>query len=464
MFIHRSPLGQGNLSFGKRKQRYPIILMIGYVLILAAALFLIFRAQDFQPQIAAMLGPSPTPTPSVEQLTQAANDAYLAGKMDEAAAFYQQASLLDPTNVQIWADLARMLMLAQHLDEAFAAADQAILVAPEDPRGYAIKGRILDWQGNYQDSVIASLRALELDSSYAPAHAYLAEAYADLGRLRQAREQAELAVQLDPYNVDARRNYAYVLEFYGDYEGAIQQYLQALKLNSNLLELWYGLAQNYRGAGQPEQAISTFNEIANRTPNDPRVYVELGKTYFEIRDDEAAQEVLEHAVELVCQNCPLYDSKAILDGGLPFIQSKRNLPETVYLPAWTRLGMVYFTRRNYESAIAIFEEAIAYGKEHGEDVSLEAYYVTAAAYYYLDRCEIAVPRAVESLNLYRDRNMDAKNALTNILSVFVLCRDYAGNPYVHTGDDYVNGFPPGYQEPDVLVQRPDLGTTATPTP
>ncbi len=42
-----------------------------------------------------------------------------------------------------------------------------------------------------------------------------------------------------------------------------------------------------------DQAINTFVQIAIRTPEDPLPYVELGKTYFEVRDDDAAQEYLD---------------------------------------------------------------------------------------------------------------------------------------------------------------------------
>jgi tetratricopeptide (TPR) repeat protein len=471
MYIKRSPLGQGNLTFKKRRsRRYPLLLIILYVAILAAAVLAVMNADVLQPRVSALIGPAPTATPLPEDVAKQAEVAYHAGDLLKASQIYQQAAEIAPQDITILTRYGRILTLNQQLTEATAVGDRIIALAPDDPRGYAVKARALDWQGQYQDSVIAALKAIELDNNYAPAHAYLAEGYADLGRLRQAREQAELAIQLDPYDVDGRRNYGYVLEFYGDYEGAIQQYQQARQLEPNLLELWYGLARNYRGAKQMEQAIGTFNQIAIRTPNDPSIYVELGKTYFEMREDDAAQENLEQAVSLVCKDCPAYDFTSMLDdtgdpagaGIFTFLSKQRSLPAQIDMSAWSRLGEVYFTRRNYESAINILEEAIACAEQSKcgqapRALPIESYYVTASAYFYLDKCAPADDHAKKALDKYVNDKLDDPNALQSILCVFKLCRDVADHPVPYQGAGFTNGFPDGYGEPDCVITRGAAG-------
>lgn len=473
MHIRRAPLGQGNLTFKKRRQRYPLVLIVLYVLVLFAALYVFWNVDRFQSGFSAFFWPPPTPTSYPEDLVRQADEAYQAGDLKQAIELYRQASEIDPQNVQLLSNLSRMLTLgtfnapaelkAAQLQEALVVAERAILAAPEDPRGYAVKARALDWAGEYDSAVVAALRAVELDADYAPARAYLAEAYTDIGQLRLAREQAEMAIQLDPYDVDARTNYAYVLNFYGDYSGAIQQYIQALNLQPNMLDLMYGLAWNYRGARQYEQSITTFREIMVRTPDDPKIYIELGKTYYQMRDDDSAQSIYEQAVRLICDDCPRHGYAEILATQEPrsteeftqFLErTDRNLPGEVDLSAWVGLGQVYYARRNYESALEILEEAIAYGDTNKEEVQIEAYYVTAGAYYYLDRCEIAIPRAKLAFDLYVERKIEDNGTLSAILSWFVLCRDHAtNNPYMLTAPGFTNGFPDGYEEPDVIVER-----------
>ncbi len=490
MYIKREPLGRGNLTFGRRRRRYPLVLVIVYLAILAAALYVYMRMDVVQPRVLAMIGPSPTPTPSASDLAAQGESAYMNGDLQTAVSLYRQAAELDPANIPLQFEYSRLLTLTYQFEEALAVADEMILIAPEDARGYAARARALDWMGEYDRAQIEALQAIELDPTYALAHAYLAEAYADLGRYRQAREQAEMAIRLDPYSVDARRNYAYVLEFYGDYQGAVQQYIQALQLHPNLLDLWYGLARNYRGAGQMDRSIETYAEIAQRTPDDPYLYVEWGKTYFEMRDDAAAQETLEQAVFLVCQqnqtdvpeedrrDCPYLDSDTLFDDDadnpwqdesiplnqrIPWDADNRDIPPWVMISAWNRLGQVYLTRRNYEDAIAILAEAVAWGEAQDEDapgyqpVPIESYYVMASAYYYRNQCDMAVPLAVHAFRLYQQRELDDPGALDNILRLFVLCRDYTVKPedaVIHQGVGFTNGFPDGYEEPDVIITRP----------
>jgi len=460
MYIKREPLGKGNLTFGKRRRRrYPILFIVLYLAVLGAAVYVFLNVETVRPRVLAAIGPEPTPTMQPETLKEMANDAYMGGRLEQAAEYLRQAAEMVPDDAQLLADYSRMLTLVntdESRQEAIAVAEQLILMAPEDPRGYAMKARALNWSGNADQSAVEALRAIELDPDYPEGRAYLAEAYTDLGQLREAREQVERAIMLDPYNVDARRNYAYVLEYYGDYGGAIAQYQQAIALQPNLIDLWYGVARNYRAAGRYQDAVDAFHQIIRRTPEDPLPYVGMGRTYFEVREDDSAQQWLERAVQIVCgdgNECPrhTYEELEEMDFQIPVDE----LPDEVYVPAWQRLGMVYHVRKNYESAIEVFEELITWAEANDEDLPIEVYYISATDYYYLDKtaddeplCDIAIPRAFHALDIYEDERMEDPNALHNILSVIVLCRDWA-----NTDPTVRFEFPEGYDEPNVVLDR-----------
>lgn len=484
MYIKREPLGKGGLSFRKRRRRLPVIAIVLYLLILGTAVYVFLHLDEFQPKVMAMVGPEPTATPAASEYLAQAEARYLDGDLTGAADSYRQALELEPENIDVMYELSRILTLTAqldpllleeqttvNLDDARAIADDMILLAPEDPRGHAAKSRALDYLGDPQQAAVEAIRAIELDANFAIGHAYLAEAYADLYQLRQAREAAQRAIELDPFNVDARRNYAYVLEFYGDYGGAVQQYLQAIQLHNNLLDLWYGLARNYRASGEIEKAVETYGRIITRTPDDPRPYTELGRTYYEIRDDDAAQSTLQSAVALVCDQTQTTDGsnatttpvEKLSCPRMTYEELARNnydydsalLPDEIYEPAWRRLGLVFHTRRNYEDAVAIFEEMVAYYAAQDQKAPIEAYVVLSSAYYYIDQgpddqplCDRAIHYADEGLDIYELTRMDDPIILQNLLKVFVLCRDYALTP-----PSTPVQFPRGYEEPDVIVQR-----------
>jgi tetratricopeptide (TPR) repeat protein len=158
----------------------------------------------------------------------------------------------------------------------------------------------------------------------------------------------------------------------------------------------------------------------------------------------------------------LYTGDDYLAGQVP---EQRELPEYIFMPAWTRLGQVYYTRRNFEDAIGIFEEAIAWGEAQDPDsedyqtIPLEAYYALAAAYYYVDSdsegrplCDTAIPLVEKALDIYEAQRLEDPAALTNILRVYVLCRDYSNTP-----PTIAFSFPDGYEEPDVIIELPGTG-------
>ena len=152
MYIKREPLGKGNLTFGKRRRRrFSLLFIIVYLTILGSALYVFMNLETFQPKVLAALGPEPTPTLTAEALRELGYERYMAGKLEAAADYYREAARLAPDDLQLQADLARMLTLVnteESRQEAIAVADQMILTAPEDPRGYAMKpcvGQVAVW-------------------------------------------------------------------------------------------------------------------------------------------------------------------------------------------------------------------------------------------------------------------------------------------------------------------------------
>ncbi len=163
----------------------------------------------------------------------------------------------------------------------------------------------------------------------------------DLGRWDQAQQAAQAGLDLDAFDIDVRRNYAYVLESLGDYFGAAAQYEQAIAINPNLAYLYLALGRTYRVLGRTNDAIDQFLIAQGMDPQNPISYLEIGWTYHTVvGDPNAALEFLEQAVEL----------------------------DATYQRPWMRIGTVHFVQGNWAESVLALEQAAALADEDDIDI------------------------------------------------------------------------------------------------
>lgn len=319
--------------------------------------------------------PTATPRQSAEDLAAQGETAYHEGRMIDAIDFYRQAADLAPNNVEYHTQVARLLLFQSALEygdqrdetltQALDAANGAILADPFRPEGYAILGKVYDWQGDYERALSELQRALELNEDYAPAHSYMAEALVDLDRWEKALAEAQLAVNLAPDHADVRRDYAYVLESLGDYYNATTQYETAAQIHPNLPYLLMALGRNYRQIGRYQEAFDRFFAVETLDPGNAIIPFEIGFTYESfVGDVNSALEYYQRAVEL--------------DEQYPF--------------PWARIGSIRYVQGSYEQAIPAFERALDLGLEN-----LTIYYQLGRSYAFTDQCDEAVPYLMEAL-------------------------------------------------------------------
>lgn len=390
MYVRRD---RSALAFGRRRRqssRWRIALLL---FLLGVVGVVIWQFDQIQPPLLAAMGIGPTPTPPAYVRANAGYEAYMAGDLETAIAEFRRAAQQEPDNVDYLFELARLLVFTKderaalgqdRIGQAISYAQQAIEAAPADPRGHAIMCKALDWDSRPEEAIPYCLEAIDRDPEFAESYGYLAEASADVKRWAQAQEYGRRAIDINPSSVDARRDYAYSLWVVGLYQEAIQQLDIAVRLHPNLTYLQFELAALYRATDNAPAAIAIYDRIRSQNPNNVRAYMELCTTYFAEREDTYAQDYCEQAMEL----------------------------DPNYQPAYRQGGQVYYTRRNYESAIEAFETCacLAEGGDCDKNPQtpdvpgngirpVQCWYLRGLAYYYLARCEFAVPILVQSLNL-----------------------------------------------------------------
>lgn len=325
----------------------------------------------------AIAGGATTPTPEPGQFAVQAEQAYQEGRLSDAIELYRQAADYAPNNVDYPFQTARLLVFQSAMQygdrrkdtlvEALAAAEKTILADPERPEGYAITGKVMDWQGRVDEAASQISRALGIDKNYALGYSYQAEVLIDQTRWDQAQESIDKALELDPNNVDVRRDYGYVLENMGDYAGAATQYETAVQIHPKLSYLRMALGRTYRTNGRYQEALDQFFTVSTIEPTNALIPFEIGRTYETyIGDPNSAIQQYDHAIEL----------------------------DQDFASPWMRVGTLRYVQGSYVQAIPALARALELGIE-----TVDVYYQLGLSYANEGQCRDAVTHLQKAQNL-----------------------------------------------------------------
>lgn len=358
----------------RRRRRTGTRFIFMYGLLLGG--FLIFVSAQFDRlQLAALdvVGMAPTPSPFASTWAQQGYDLYSRGKVVEAADAFKQAVNQQPDNVNYLYEYGKVLLeLDRDADElagrpidddeiALTIGDQAIEAAPQDVRGYALKAKALVWTGDSASAIPIALQGREIDPLFAPIYSALAIAYTTIGRYQQGLDNGEKAVEIDPMDADTHRSFAISLIYVGLREEAIQQLEDAVNINPNLTGPYFELAGQYNAANMTEEAVATYEKILTINPFEARAMLRMCEVFFKVGEARQAEGYCDDALQV----------------------------NPNYKEAYRQLGMVNYSRRNYEGAILNFNSCVDLKSEE-----IQCYYLRGLAHFYLadgknEHCDFA---------------------------------------------------------------------------
>ena len=344
--------------FSNRRRNGRSRFLLLYGLVLGAFLaVVVLRYDDLQLQALDAVGMAPTPTPYASQLAMQALEHYNAGNVTLAVQTMERAVQQRPTDIDYLYEYGRLLLEAERSQDAIVVADRAIEVAPNDPRGYTIKGRALMWTDEAQ-AIQVSIRGLEADPNFAPLYAIQGVAYTNLGRWQEGMRNGTRAVEIDPTDPFVQRAYFTPLVYVGRFQDAARALETAVSVNPNLTAPYFELAALYRSplVREPEMAVAIYYHIIEMEPDNAKAYLRLCQTYA--------------AVE-----------RARFDVAQPYCDRAIQLDPN-YGDAYGQRGMMQYTRRNYEGSIESFERCVELGSN-----MIECWYIRGFAHYRLDQCE-----------------------------------------------------------------------------
>jgi len=268
---------------------------------------------------------------------------------------------------------------ANHIDEGMArkAVEQYKIITEKDPKdtdSLVMLGRLDRVLDNSVDAETAFKQAIALDPDNEDAITGLASVYSDRGDSRAASALLEKLTKKNPsprvFMVLAN-NY----ESMHEYALAAGAYKQVLELDPSRVEVKAALAQDQALAGQYDDALATYREIAEANPQDAQPYLGMVEIYRQQKNFAEAHKMIDKAKALDPDNLEVrYNEVGLLEDEGKTAEAITNLKDLLDTTArrnydaqqrglrarmLEQLGLLYRGNEQYDQSVEQFREIAA---------------------------------------------------------------------------------------------------------
>jgi TolB-like protein/Tfp pilus assembly protein PilF len=206
--------------------------------------------------------------------------------VEQAAAYLERATQLDPTSAAAHAALARVRILEAEyydaiprtaLEGARESATRALELDPTFFEAHLAMGdvrRMLQW--DWRGAETAYSQAIVLNPSHEGAHRAYGLLLAALSRFAEAIRESDRACEMDPLCVVVNSSGAAWVRFLaGDYDAAIARSREAIEMEPEYLIARRILAASYLQSGREREAISELESALPRSAEDSTLIAAL---------------------------------------------------------------------------------------------------------------------------------------------------------------------------------------------
>jgi adenylate cyclase len=249
----------------------------------------------------------------------------------------------------------------------------------EDVQAYDfyIRGRDYYHQDHHDKTLLAIQmfkKAIQKDKNYALAYSGLADSYSKLymyydmkrENLQQALLASQKALELDSELAEAHTSKGLTLTQNNQFEEAAGEFEQAIRLNPKLFDAFYEYARTCRMQGKHDQAAKLFERATQIEPDNYKAALFLVSAYSDLGMDVEMKKANEQALIVVSRHLDLNpdDTRALYLGALTLIDAGRSeealewLKRAVMLEP-NEIAVLYNATCAY-SKLGMFEEALDY--------------------------------------------------------------------------------------------------------
>jgi len=297
---------------------------------------------------------------SQEEL-QAGIDLHREGKLEEAAAIYQQILAEDESNPHAMHWLGLLAMQVGQLEPAVGLLGKAVQIEPNQPFYWHNFGAVLEQGNNLEEATKAYAQALLLDTNQAGTLAALGHALIKANRHPEALEPLSRALQLKPDDPDLCHHLATAWNQTDEPEKALEASAEGLRLRPDSP---YSLCQHAEiqlRLKKNKEAAETFATALSYRNDYPRALTGRAIALTRIGQGEEAIELFHRAIELEPDSFHTHRSLAACLHALArhdeAIEAyKRALEIRHEETPRLELAIVYEQSDRYELALRLWEE------------------------------------------------------------------------------------------------------------
>jgi len=243
----------------------------------------------------------------------------------------------------------------------------------------------------------------------------LGNALLQKGKVDEALEQFQKALEINPYYVDARSNLGAALFQKGQLDDAVAQYKKTLEINPNYAQANYNLGLVLFQKGQLDDAIAHYQKAVKINPYHPEAHNNFGNALLQKGQVDEAVDQFQKALEI---NPDYVDAHSNLGAALfqkgqlddAVAQYKKALDiDPDYVNAHYNLGNALFQKGQLDAAIAQFRRTVEINPNY-----VDARYNLGNALFQKGRPDEAIDQFQKALGI-NPNYLDARSNLGVVL-------------------------------------------------
>jgi tetratricopeptide (TPR) repeat protein len=231
-------------------------------------------------QVQARMSP-PAGAPRIDQLFDAANDSFRAGRLAEADGLYREILRRDPSHAHSLHGLGLVAFRTGRFDAAVELIGRAITIDGENASFHNNIGEACRFLGRYGEAETHFARATALDPGSAESHLNLGNALEHQGRVGAAAAEYRRAIELKPDYAEAHMNLGVALMRQGEASEAAKEHRTALSLRPDFTEAHMNLGIALQGSGELQEAVAHYRLALAQRPDYAAAHFHLGHALLE---------------------------------------------------------------------------------------------------------------------------------------------------------------------------------------